>query len=105
MKMLFLLTALACNNSKKEEQESVETMKSRTSGSIEIKAFVPEKTVELENKDIFPKPDLDIDGNPVTNTLDKVVVTTLDGKFLTVIEKKTDPVTGIETITVSVSDE
>ena len=105
MRILFLLAALACSNSKKEEQESVKVMKSRTSGSIEIKAFVPEKTVELENKDIFPKPDLDIDGNPVTNASAKVVVTTLDGKFLTVVEKNTDPITGVETITVSFSDE
>ena len=105
MTILFLLAALACSDSKKEEQESVKVMKSRTSGSIEIKAFVPEKTVELENKDIFPKPDLDIDGNPVAANTTNVVITTLDGKFLTVVKRETDPLTGTETITVTIADE
>lgn len=106
MTALFLLTALACNNSKKEsEQETVTVMESRTSGSIEIKAFVPEKTESLESKDVLPKPDLDIDGKPFAKTSPNVIVTTLDGKFLTVVEKNTDPLTGIETITVSVTDE
>ena len=104
--MLFLLTVLACNDSKKEEeQETVKIMESRTSGSIEIKAFVPEKKEILENKDVLPKPDLDIDGNPVSKAPTDVVITTLDGKLLTVVKKKTDPITGIETITVLISDE
>lgn len=109
MTMLFLLASLACSSSQSEEaseeNENTETFESRTSGSIEIKAFVPEKTESLENKDVFPKPDLDINGNPVTTSTSNVVVTTSDGQLLTVIKKETDPSTGVETITVTVTDE
>ena len=108
MTMLFLLATLACSDSKKEseleKQENIEILESRTSGSIEIKAFVPEKTDNTESKDVLPKPDLDIDGNPITANTKNVVVTTLDGKFLTIVKKETDPKTGVETITVTITD-
>jgi len=108
MTMLFLLSTLACSDLKKESelsnQENIETLESRTSGSIEIKAFVPETINNTENKDVLPKPDVDIDGNPIATNTSDVVITTLDGKFLTVLKKETDPETGVETITVTITD-
>lgn len=110
MTALFLMTVLACTDSKEEvdlNEEPTETLESRTSGSIEIKAFVPEKTKDESTDDVLPKPDLDIDGNPVvaTTTNSKVVVTTTEGDLLTFVKKETDPTTGVETITVTIADE
>lgn len=86
--------------------EKTETLESRTTGSIEIKAFVPEKTKSELAEDAFPKPDLDIDGNPIASSLEpKVIVTTTDGKFLTFVKKEIDATTGVETITVTTVDE
>ena len=108
MTILFLLTTLACSSSENEleskEQETVTTLESKTSGSIEIKAFMPEKTGDIE-KDVIPKPDLDIDGNPISSNNGSVIVTTSEGELLTVVKKETDPVTGVETITVTITDE
>jgi hypothetical protein len=104
MTALFLMTALACTDFK--EEETTETLESRTSGTIEIKAFVPEKTKDNTIDDVLPKPDLDIDGNPVAASLEsKVIVTTTEGELLTFVKKETDPLTGVETITVTVTDE
>lgn len=110
MTALFLMTVLACTDTKEEveanQEESVETLESRTSGSIEIKAFVPEKTKSDLTEDVLPKPDLDIDGNPVAaSTESKVIITTTEGELLTFVKKETDPTTGVETITVTVTDE